>query len=343
MIALTGAGCALLVDLLVVWPVLSGSLSTLLLMGLAVYATVVLLASTAKLVWGLRRVHIGLAATPRSLDEWVRLFAGTGIERLAHRLLDPAPPDDRGYPRTLLLQSRTDPSQARHELTSLLRDCLSRAQFFTAIAFLIAISGCSALQAYSPAPLFTGVPPLPLAIGILIVVLIIAVLCVLVVQSATEPFLDALMQMPTERLETRLVRRLTELAERANNPLPISHTVPAVSAQEPALERLGILLEEMIRSLQNSANRLGTTADLIAGAMRALPERERGAARPRDEHAMQQLIAAVEELRHAIELLPGIAEGKAARGAAQAADAKTQATPDTDLGREVRDLLKEFE
>jgi hypothetical protein len=113
-----------------------------------------------------------------------------------------------------------------------------------------------------------------------------------------------------------------------------------------AAEHLGVLLDDAGRSLQNSVGRLADNAELFASTVRALSTRETAAIVSGDEHVAQQLLTALHEVARAIERLPGRGEGipTEPRGPVAEGYVSQRQTPlDHDLGREVRELLKEFD
>ena len=344
-IALSGAGCALLIDIVVVWPMLS-SVAVLALAATTLYGALVLLLTSAVFVVGLYRMRKRLRQTPQTRDQWVALFAGTGLDRLADRILDLAPPDDRGHPQNLLLQSRIDPGQIRREVVFLFRDWLTRTHFFSALALLLAISGWSAFQEYARVSVIAAVFPIHLALAAVLVIAIVALLAQTAVNRATEPVLDAITGLSLVRIDTHLFRNLSDLAERASNARPETSSAPGPAIPfGPTLERFTVVLEDTLASLDRSTARLAANADLLEAAMRALTDREANAAAvPRAERA-EELKIAVEELTAAIERLskgermPPAIE---AEGQERAASTSQAVSDTTDLGREVRALLKEF-
>jgi hypothetical protein len=165
MTGLVGLAAALVIDL-IIWPVLPNSFARFAIAGLSLYAIFVLLISTAVFLVRLRRLRVRLAKLPRTPEELQNAFSGTGLERLARRIFDLSPADAAPQPQVLLLQSRVVPSQARHEVKSLFRDWLIRAQFLTALLLLIGVCGLSALNAYSAIMAFPVVLPFSLLAGI---------------------------------------------------------------------------------------------------------------------------------------------------------------------------------
>src|SRR5436190_2190645 len=192
MIAVAGAVGAFLLDLLLVRPLVSSSLTTFGLAGLSLYAMVVLVLSVSAFVAGLRRVRLRLLDAPPAPDQWVGAFKGTGFERLAGRILDVVPTEGVLASQTLLVHSRLHPSQARREVRFAFRHWLRRAQFFTACGLLLGICALSAVQNFSPTSSLYFQLPLPIATAALTTIVLISAIGVLAVDSATEQFLDAI-------------------------------------------------------------------------------------------------------------------------------------------------------
>jgi hypothetical protein len=343
MTGLVGLAAALVIDL-IIWPVLPNSFARFAIAGLSLYAIFVLLISTAVFLVRLRRLRVRLAKLPRTPEELQNAFSGTGLERLARRIFDLSPADAAPQPQVLLLQSRVVPSQARHEVKSLFRDWLIRAQFLTALLLLIGVCGLSALNAYSAIMAFPVVLPFSLLAAALLAVIIIAVFCEIVLQAATERLLDAIVLLPTERLDAHLLVQLADFGKRANEPSPTPTPMAGV-AYERALERLGLLLEGIAELLQNSAKDLTTCADLLASTMRASSDREERGSILREEGSAAELKIVLEELIRAIRPLTSMI--KHIPDAIKPSGADTapagQNTANVDLGREVQRLLKEFE
>jgi len=343
MTALAGLAAALLIDLLIIWLVLSNSFASFAVAGLSLYAILVLLVSTAAFLRRLRRLRVRLARAPRSPEELQNAFSGTGLERLARRIFDLSPGHAAPQRQALLLHSRVIPDQARHEVKSLFRDGLIRAQFFTALLLLIGACGLSALDAYSPIVAFPVVVPFSLWAAALLAVIITAVFCEIVLQAATERLLDAIVLLPTERLDAHLLVQLADFGKHASEPGPIPTPMAGV-AYEPALERFGLLLEGIAELLQNSAKDLTICADLLASTMRALSDREERGSMLREEGSTAELKIVLEELIQAIRPLTSKPEHTPNAMKSSGADTPPQGqNTNVDLGREVQRLLKEFE
>src|SRR5438874_5256892 len=184
-IALTAAACALLIDVLVVRLVGSSPLTVLL--GIVFFALLVLLITTSLFVIGLRKIRWRLTEPPRTREQWVAIFAGTGLERLGHRILDLVSSDASHDPEALLLQRPLDPSKARREIAILFRDWLIRAQFFTGLALLLTISMWSMSEWYFPTLVPRGVVPVSLSIAVFLAVSATGIFSYLAVGSTTEP------------------------------------------------------------------------------------------------------------------------------------------------------------
>ncbi len=342
MTVLAGLAATLLIDLLVIRPTLSNSFAIFALAGLALYAVLILLISTAVFLIRVRRLRVRLAKPTRSPKELQSAFSGTGLERLAHRILDLGPGDAAPQGEAWLLHSRVIPNQARREVKSLFRDWLIRAQFFTALLLLIGLCGLSALDAYSPMAL-PVVVPFSLWAAALLAVIITAALCEIVLKAATERLVDAIVLLPTERLDARLLVQLADFGKHASEPGPIPTRMAGV-AYEPALERFALLLEGIAELLQNSAKDLTIFADLLASTMRALSDREGRASTLREEGSAAELKIVLEELIRAIRPLTRMTERTPNAIKASGADTPPEGqNTNVDLGREVQRLLKEFE
>lgn len=341
MTALAGLAATLLIDLLVIRPTLSNSFAIFALAGLSLYAVLTLLISTAVFLTRLRRLRVRLAKPTRSPKELQNAFSGTGLERLAHRILDLGPGDAAPQAQALLLHSRVIPNQARREVKSLFRDWLIRAQFFTALLLLIGLCGWSALDAYSPIMAFPVVLPFSLSAAAILAVIILAVFCEIVLRAATERLLDAIVVLPTERLDAHLLAQLSDIGKHVSEPGPI----PTDGiAYEPALERFGLLLEGIAELLQTSAKDLTICADRLASTMRALSDREEHGSTLRGEGSAAELKIVLEELIRAIRPLTSMMERSPNAIKASGADTPPQGqNTNVDLGREVQRLLKEFE
>lgn len=343
MTVLAGLAATLLIDLLVIRPTLSNSFAIFALAGLSLYAILILLISTAVFLIRLRRLRVRLAKPTRSPKELQNAFSGTGLERLAHRIFDLGPRDAAPQREAWLLHSRVIPNQARREVKSLFRDWLIRAQFFTALLLLIGLCGLSALDAYSPIMAFPVVLPFSLSASAILAVIISAVFCEIVLQAATEPLLDAIVVLPTQRLDAHLLAQLTDIGKHASEPDPVPTRMAGV-VYEPALERFEPLLKDIAELLQNSAKDLTTCADLLASTMRALSDREARGSMLREEGSTAELKIVLEELIQAIRPLTTKPEHTPNAMKPSGADTPPQGQNiNVDLGREVQRLLKEFE
>jgi len=345
MIAVAGAAGALLFDFLLVRPLVSTSLTIFGLAGVSLYAMLALVLSAGAFVTGLRRVRLRLREAPSTPDQWVNAFRGTGLERLAGRVLDVVHAEGVVDSQSLLVQSRFHPSRARREVRFAFRDRLWRAQFFTACVLLLGICALSAVQTFLPTSPFSLELPLPITAASLIAIVLVSGTCVLAVESATEPFLDAIARMPTERLDTRLIKSLMTLLEGAINSAAL-RAVPPGTQYDRAAEHLRVLLEDMVRSLSNSVDRLGDNAELLASTMRALSARGTATVLPGEESVTQQLLIALDELARAIERLPGRQEDIPSDPRVPVVEghmSQRQTPLDHDLAQEVRELLKEFD
>jgi hypothetical protein len=344
MIVLAGLGGALILDLGIVRPVLSPSDLALAATGIALYAGLVLMLTTAFFVIGLRRIRFGLSRNALTRDRWIALFAETGLDQLATRIVDLVPAEGAAWRERLVLQSRFDAGNARRETRHLYRDWLVRTSFFTAFALLLTMIGLAWIQKYARISISgIGLQANPIVAAVLALA-IFGALGRLAVDTAVEPMLDRITKLSLERLDIGLLRTLTDLAERARTaPFPGSAPVPAVFS-EPILERLFIVFEGLRDSLHNSTTRLAANADLLATTARALSEgRTEKAEMPPDLSAVAELKATMEALTVAIERLPGIAQQTLKGPVVESHSLGSQTMPNDELGRELRELLKEFE
>jgi hypothetical protein len=209
MIVLAAAGGALLLDVGVIWPMLSPSGPALAAAGFAFYAGLTLMLTTAFFVIGLHRIRFGLSRTALTRDRWIALFAEMGLDRLANRIVDLVPVEGAAWQERLVLQSRFDAGNARRETRHLYRDWLVRTSFFTAFALLLAMIGLAWAQEYArisiPGIGFQANPILAAVLALAI----FGALGQLAVDTAVEPMLDLIAkQLPLERLDIGLLRTL---------------------------------------------------------------------------------------------------------------------------------------
>jgi len=136
-----------------------------------------------------------------------------------------------------------------------------------------------------------------------------------------------------------LLRTLAAALDRSREATP-------EAAFDPTLRRLALALERDRRSLRDAITHLSASAGMVATAARILSERSADIAQhPADVQALVELKSAVEQLTVTIVRLPAMAPQ--ARASLSEPPLPNSDPPHNlpvhDLGREVRELLKEFE
>jgi hypothetical protein len=280
---------------------------------------------------------------------WHALFDGTSLTRLADRILDLAPADIGLDDRELLMQSRFDPQQARHEIVCHYRDRLVLGQFATALLLVAILAGLGAAQDYAHASLAGFSVPAETALIALAALAVIAVAARIAVGAAAEPLIDAIAQLRLPRLELRLLSLLA--AGAAHSDTPVQQAPAPVSGISAAIdlpvERLAAALEENQEVLRDAVSRLAASTTALSAAARSITERPRDARPQGDAAASSQLRQAIAKLATAIEGLPtAAAPASAARATPAAADTaprRRRAGQQGDLGSALRRLIEDFE
>jgi hypothetical protein len=320
-------------------------LGALALAGLAVYAVVALALVVALILLDATRVRLRLArlSAPDQRD-WGAAFVGTALKPLATRLLDLAPLG-RDWARSgIILQSRFDTALVRREVGQLYFGALVRAQFVTALALCAALAALGFVHDYAPLALApAGIPAVPALVAIAVPALF-AVLGWMIVGAAADSLCAAIADLPAERLDIELLRRLVWLSEEGDSARlggPEAALSPAIGK---LLARLIDALDEGRISLVEAMAGLSAQAEAVALAMRSAAERGAEKGEGRDlapdlaefQTAVAQLRAVMEGLAAAArQLPPAIAAG--AGGGAEIGMTRSE------LGREVRNLLADLE
>ena len=151
MIVILGATGALLCDVAWMWPELAAAphpdlaltvaqhLPPLVPGTLFLYAVLVLLLTTATIVLDVSRVRFRLRRlVGATRAAWARAFAGTGLVRLATRLLRLSPAASTFTSDTILVERPFEVGNARQEIARFYQDWLARGHFFTALALVLA-------------------------------------------------------------------------------------------------------------------------------------------------------------------------------------------------------------
>jgi hypothetical protein len=316
-------------------------LAALALAGCASYACAAALLTAAMVLADLARVRSRLAAlTLPSPWDWTAAFAATSLSPLARRLLDLAPIDTERAHARIVLQSRFDPDRARREIAQLYSGLLVRTHFVTAFALALILALIGVTSGGGRLGLISaGIGAMP-AVAAIAVPAVLAILGRMIATAAAEPLLETIANLPFERLDLELWRRLAGIAEGGE----AARTAPTLSAA------IGRLLERLVQSLEESRTaliealaRLSAEAAALSAALRAAAEREagQGAGGAADltelRAAVAQLTAALEKAAAAVRPLPSEAAGESAGEVPASGAARSQ------LSRELRDLLADLE
>jgi hypothetical protein len=329
-----------------VWTTVLHRLPTLVLAGLVLYALValVLVAGTIAVDAARVRHRLDRLALPNPWD-WTEAFSGTSLSPLAARLLDLAPIDTERSRARIVLQSRFDAAHARRETGQLYSGSLVRAHFVTALALLLIFAGAACVYNGTIAILPAGAPVAP-ALAAIAILALLGVLGRIVVAAAAEPLIEVIANLPFERLDIELLRRLTGLAE-GGEAARIASSGPVLSsAIGKLLERLVYALDEGRNALVEAIANLSREAEALSATMRSMAE-ERGGERsepPVDDLSelrttLTQLAATLEGLVGAGAQLPA---GPAGEATARQSEAAALGATRSEISREVRDLLADF-
>jgi hypothetical protein len=328
-----------------VWTAVLRRLPTLVLAGLVLYALVALVLVAGAIAVDAVRVRHRLdrLALPNPWD-WTEAFSGTSLNPLAVRLLDLAPIDTERSRARIVLQSRFDAAHARREIGQLYSGSLVRAHFVTALALLLIFAGVACVYNGTIAIVPAGGPVAP-ALAAVATLALLGVLGRIVVAAAAEPLIETIANLPFERLDIELLRRLAGLAEGGEAARIASSGQVLSSAIGKLLERLVYALDEGRNALVEAIANLSREAETLSAAMRATAER--GAERsepPADD--LSDLRATLTQLAATLEGLVGtgaqLPAGPAGEAAAQQGKAPALGATRSEISREVRDLLADF-
>jgi hypothetical protein len=315
------------------------------LAGLALYALVALLLVAATIVLDIARVRSRLAgfASP-NLRDWRAAFAATGLSPLANRILDLAPVETERARTRIVLQSRFDPAHARREIGRLYSAFLVRAQFVTVLAVVLVFAvGGFIRNDMRLAIIPAGTPAAP-ALAAVVVLALLGVLGWIVVEAAAEPLIETIANLPFERFDVELLRRLAGLAEGGDAARMAGSGVALSSAIGKLLERLVYALDEGRSSLVDAIAALSAQAEALTSAMQTAAQR--GAERGDGGVDMAELRATMSQLTALLDGLSG-ASGQAPAFASEAAARKGEVAvigaSRSEISREVRGLLADLE
>jgi len=323
---------------------------------LAVYGLCTVLMTTTTLVADILRLRHHLAQTAAdqvSAGREQRAVLVTGLRRLAPRLA--AALAHSGDPRGGgALDIRLTMSDIRGEMARLYYVWLARCHFFSALIVLAGIAALALVHDRASLPIEPGAIPTASAMMIIAGLILLGVLGRTAVDVTSEPLLDAICQLPAERIEVRLLSRAVELLELACNRPLTGETMLTPPAQIP--ERLVASIEQGHDALFDAINRLSANTEALEAAMRtsveALETTMHSAAaqqRPTEDSKLagaagfSELQTAVEQLTAVLQRLSAVPEGgdEAKSATDRAPRSRMAAAPR--LARELRQLLQEIE
>jgi len=330
-----------------VWTTVRHHLPALALAGFVLYALVALVLVAGMIAVDAARVRHRLdrLALPNPWD-WTEAFSGTSLSPLAARILDLAPIDTERSRARIVLQSRFDAVHARREIGQLYFGSLVRAQFVTALVLPLVFAVAACVYDGTIAILPAGVRLAP-ALGAIAIMALLGILGRIVVGAAAEPLIEAISNLPFERLDIELLRRLTGLGE-GGDAARIAASGPALSsAIGKLLERLVYALDEGRNALVEAIANLSREAEALSAAMRAAAERGAGrgaAGAPAADLSelratLTQLTAALEGLAATRTQLPA---GLTGETAARQIEAAVTGESRSEISRELRDLLADL-
>jgi hypothetical protein len=325
---------------------------------LAVYALCAMLLTTATLVAGILRVRHRLAPTGSDRAapqrDWVADFGANGFRQLAPRLAPALAQSARADGR-VVLQTRFVPSETRSGIARLHYISLARSHFFSALIVLAGVIGLGLAQDYGSLRFPSGAIPTTSAILILVGLVLLAVLGRIAIDVTAEPLLEAISQLPVERIEVGLLRRAVELLEVAcDAPASAGNREPSAPPQLP--ERLVAIIEQGHHALLDAVSSLTANTQALGGAVRSSIETFETAMRATT--AQQQLIdqnkvadatgfpelqAAVEELTAVLRRLSELPESTEERSPLAAEPVSHRKIPAPRLARELQQLLQEID
>ena len=322
----------------------------------AVYGLCAVLMTTTTLVADILRLRHHLAQTAAdqvSARREQRAVLVTGLRRLAPRLAMALAQsaDSRGG---IALDVRLTMSDIRGEMARLYYVWLARCHFFSALIVLAGIAALGLVYDRASMPIEPGVIPMASAMMIIAGLILLGILGRTAVDVTAEPLLDAICQLPAERVEVRLLRRAVELLELACNRPLTAETVPTPPAQIP--ERLVASIEQGHDALFDAINGLSANTKALEAAMRtsveALETTMHSAAaqqRPIEDDKLagaaelSELQTAVEELTAVLQRLSAAPEGGEEVTSATDRVPRSRIAAAPRLARELRQLLQEIE
>jgi hypothetical protein len=193
------------------------------------YAFIALILTTIVSATSITRARARLAEVV-TRDQLLAVFAETGLERLASRILDLAPSEWPAFREMIVLQSQFSFGRARREFAHLYRDRLARVHFFTALAVILAIGALGCIQDHGQISISGITLPAGPAFAGAVALAVFGILGRLAIDIAAEPLLDRISGLPVERLDVTLLRAIVAGLERVGSG-SVSDPGPARSRQ----------------------------------------------------------------------------------------------------------------
>lgn len=320
-------------------PILLAHLPALAVVALAVYALLAMLMVTASVLAATLRARHDLAPGQRAR---IVALGARGLGELAARLvpvLSRPGPEEAGN----ALRTRFAPSEARSEIARLHYISLARSHVFSAMIVLAGIIGLGLAQDHGSFPFSADTIPTISAVLVFVGLVLLTLLGRIAIDVMAEPLVEALSQLPAERVEFDLLRRAVESLEEACRS---REKPPPAQVQFP--ERLAAALEEDHRALLKAVDRFSENTRAIEAVMqssvysietatRASVDRDKKAA---ETNGFSELKGAVEQLTDVIRHLAAVPDGGAALTADP--DASRRGAPAPRLAGELRKLLQEI-
>jgi hypothetical protein len=332
--------------LVVHWPALAVA-------ALAMYGLCVMLLTTTILTAAILRLRRHLAHTARDrAPTWQDCAAAFTADRFRQLspLLALLPAQSKEADGAVLLQTRPCAREARSEIARLHYISLARSHFFSALIILAGIFSLGAARDYGMLPFQFGAIPTASAIVIIAGLVFLAILGRIAIDVTAEPLFEILLQLPAERVETRLLRRAVELLESTCRGDSAHDKTPASPAQLPEL--IVASVEQGHRLLLEAVSRLSANVEALETVMRTSVETLESTIRASDAQrrpmhdnkvndasALPQLQAAVEDLTAVLQRLSAVPDPEETT---PSADQISPRAPAPRLARELRKLLQEI-
>jgi hypothetical protein len=308
-----------------------------------------MLLATATVVASILNVrnYLFRATVDRTLDQPQRTapFGMGGFPALVPKLASIFVQSTRADGRAAL-EAWFSPKEMRSEVARLYYISLARCHFFSALIVLAGAVGLGLAQDRGSLPFLLGAIPTASAILTLVGLMLLAALGRIVIDVTAEPLIETIAQLPTERSEIALLRRVVELLETACDTAAFGIDTSS-SAPSQLAERLSAVIEHGHHALLNAIDRLSVNGEALEAAVRSSVETL--ATTVHTSAAPQESLAAASELRRAVEDLTAVirhlstAPQESADPSLPPDPVVRRPTPTPQLARELQNLLQEIE